>query len=51
MVSWVISRKIIDLKKIKGDIQEGNKEKNVVSNKFDEDALIISLDNVDDVGV
>jgi hypothetical protein len=31
-----------------GDKQEGNKEANVVINNFDEDALILSLDNADD---
>ena len=31
-----------------GDRKEGSKEANVVSNKSDEDALILSLDNADD---
>lgn len=31
-----------------GDKKEGSKEANVVSNKSDEDALILSLDNADD---
>jgi hypothetical protein len=37
--------------KNKRNKQEGNKEENVVSNKFDKDALILSLDNGDDFWV
>ena len=31
-----------------GDKLEGNKEANVVSNKFEEDALLLSLESIDD---
>ena len=31
-----------------GDKQDGNKEENVVSKKFEEDALLFSLESVDD---
>ena len=35
-------------KKNEGDKQEGNKEENVVSNKSEKDALVLSLESVDD---
>ena len=36
------------LKNNEGDKLEGNKEKNVISNKSEEDALILSLESIDD---
>ena len=35
-------------KKNEGDKLDGDKETNVVSKKFDEDALLLSLESVDD---
>ena len=38
----------MDSKENEGDKPNGDKEANVVSNKFDEDALLLSLESVDD---
>ena len=35
-------------KKTKGDKPNGDKEANVVSNKYEEDALLLSLESIDD---
>ena len=51
MVLWETraqKERLLELKKNEGDKLDGDKEANVVSKKSDEDALLLSLESVDD---